>query len=92
MRAVASMSPPRSHVRVQRFGTLPRGLAVGFALTLLASGCGARWTDDQQQAVIAQLLQRVNELEQKVTVAATKTDLEQEAKTEQEKRAPRKVA
>ena len=37
-----------------------------------------------QQAVIAQLLQRVDDLEKKQTTAVTKDDLEEEAKTGQE--------
>ena len=37
-----------------------------------------------QQAVIAQLLQRVDDLEKKQSAAATKDDLEQEAKTQQD--------
>ena len=37
-----------------------------------------------QQAVIAQLLQRVNDLERKQVVAVTRDDLEQEAKTQQD--------
>ena len=37
-----------------------------------------------QQAVIAQLLQRVDDLEKKQSAAVTKDDLEQEAKTEQD--------
>ena len=65
-----------------------------FAVVLLLAAGRPAWAQDdvaslraaltQQQAVIAQLMQRVADLERKQGDTVTKADLEQEAKTQQD--------
>ena len=67
---------------------------LSFAVFLLLAGGRSAWAQDdiaslkaaltQQQAVVAQLLQRVTDLERKQGDTVTKNDLEQEAKTQQD--------